>query len=124
MNTTNKSRSAVFGVESNSEDMRLLHRKQREAWLANGIPNYATRIDRMDRLIALLVDNKDEIVATISEDYGNRCIEESLFAEVLYLVDSLKFNKVHLGEWMKPEFHYAGGIARVEISAKGSDWSY
>jgi coniferyl-aldehyde dehydrogenase len=105
MNTTNKPRSAVFRVESNAEDLRLLHRKQKEASLANGIPNYAARIDRMDRLIALLVDNKDEIVATISEDYGKRSIEESLFAEVLYLVNSLKFNKVHLREWMEPELH-------------------
>jgi coniferyl-aldehyde dehydrogenase len=119
MNTSNKPKSSIFRVESNAEEMRLLHRKQKEAWLANEIPTYATRIDRMDRLIALLVDHKDEIVATISEDYGNRSIEESLFAEVLYLVDSLKFNKVHLGEWMKPELHFAGGIARVEFQPKG-----
>jgi len=57
--------------------------KQKEAWLANGIPDYATRIDRIDRLIALLVDNKDEIAATLSEDYGRRSIEGSLFIEVL-----------------------------------------
>ena len=102
--------------------MRLLHRKQKETWLANGIPNYATRIDRMDRLMALLVDNKDEIVATISEDYGNRSVEESLFAEVLYLVNSLKFNKVHVREWMGPELHetpFPDGIARVEFQPKG-----
>jgi coniferyl-aldehyde dehydrogenase len=119
MNNTNKTKGAVFIVESYAEEMRRLHSRQKQVWLAKGIPDYQTRIDRMDRLIALLVDNKDEIVATISEDYGNRCIEESLFAEVLYLVDSVKFNKVHLGEWMKPELHYAGGIARVEFQPKG-----
>jgi len=119
MNGTNKSRSAVFRVVSNAEELHRLHRKQKEAWLANGIPNYATRIDRLDRLIALLVDNKEEIVATISEDYGKRSIEESLFAEVLYLVNSLKFNKAHLEEWMKPKLHWAGGLARVEFQPKG-----
>jgi coniferyl-aldehyde dehydrogenase len=70
----------------------------------------------MDRLIALLVDNKDEIVAAISEDYGKRSIEESLFAKVLYLVNSLKFNKVHLREWMRPELHetpFPGDVAGV-----------
>jgi coniferyl-aldehyde dehydrogenase len=119
MNTTNKPRSVVFRVESNSEELRLLHRKQREACLANGIPDFATRIDRLDRLIALLVDKKEEIVATISDDYGKRSIEESLFAEVLYLVNSVKFNKVHLEEWMKPELSFSGGIARVEFQPKG-----
>ena len=106
--------NSVFKVELNADEMGLLHAKQKEAWLVNGIPNYATRIDRINRLIALLVDNKDEIVATISEDYGRRSIEGSLFVEVLYLVNSLKFNKVHLREWMEPELHetpFPDGIA-------------
>ena len=79
MITANKPKSPVSKVDLNAEDMRLLLTKQKEAWLANGIPDYATRIDRMDRLIALLVDNKDEIAATLSEDYGRRSIEGSLF---------------------------------------------
>jgi coniferyl-aldehyde dehydrogenase len=122
MNTSYKTTKSVFKVESNTEEMRLLHTKQKEAWLANGIPDYATRVDRMDRLMALLVDKRDEIVATISEDYGKRSIEESLFAEVLYLVNSVKFNKVHLREWMEPELHetpFPDGIARVEFQPKG-----
>ena len=114
--------NSVSKVNLNADEMSLLYAKQKEAWLANGIPNYATRIDRMDRLIALLVDNRDEIVATISEDYGRRSIEGSLFVEVLYLVNSLKFNKVHLREWMEPELHetpFPDGIARVEFQPKG-----
>jgi coniferyl-aldehyde dehydrogenase len=114
--------NSVLKVELNADEMGLLHAKQKEAWLANGIPNYATRIDRINRLIALLVDNKDEIVATIGEDYGRRSIEGSLFVEVLYLVNSLKFNKVHLREWMEPELHetsFPDGIARVEFQPKG-----
>src|ERR1700738_1041693 len=122
MITPNNTKSPVSKVDLNAEDMRLLLTKQKEAWLANGIPDYATRIDRMDRLIALLVDNKDEIAATLSEDYGRRSIEGSLFIEVLYVVNSLKFNKVHLREWMEPELHEApfpDGVARVEFQPKG-----
>jgi hypothetical protein len=70
MITANKAKSPVFKVDLNVEDMRLLLTKQKEAWLANGIPDYTTRVDRMDRLITLLVDSKDEIAATLSEDYG------------------------------------------------------
>ena len=113
---------SVSKVELNANEMGLLHAKLKEAWLGNGIPNYETRIDRMDRLIALLVDNKDELVATISEDYGRRSIEGSLFVEVLYLVNSLKFNKVHLREWMEPELHetpFPDGIAQVKFQPKG-----
>jgi coniferyl-aldehyde dehydrogenase len=128
MITANKPKSPVF---LNAEDMRLLLTKQKEAWLANGIPDYTTRIDRMDRLIALLVGSKDEIAATLSEDYGGRSIEGSL-AEVLTVVKTLKYNKIHLREWMEPELHEApfpDAVARVEFQPKGvvgvvSPWNF
>jgi coniferyl-aldehyde dehydrogenase len=76
-------KSPVFKVDLNAKDMRLLLTKQKEAWLANGIPDYATRIDRIDRLIALLVANKDEIATTLSQDYGRRSIEGTLTGTIL-----------------------------------------
>jgi coniferyl-aldehyde dehydrogenase len=132
MITANKAESPVFEVDLNAEDMRLLLTKQKEAWLANGIPDYSTRIDRIDRLIALLVDKKDEIAARLSEDYGRRSIEGSLFLDVLYVVNMLKYNKVHLREWMEPELHEApfpDAVARVEFQPKGvvgvvSPWNF
>ena len=131
MITANKPKSPVFKVDLNAEDMRLVLTKQKEAWLADGIPDYTTRIDRMDRLIALLVDNKDEIATTISQDYGGRSIEGSL-SEVLVVVNTLKYNKVHLREWMEPELHEApfpDAVARVEFQPKGvvgvvSPWNF
>jgi len=131
MITANKAKSPVFKVDLNVEDMRLLFTKQKEAWLANGIPDYTTRIDRMDRLITLLVDSKDEIAATLSEDYGGRSIEGSLL-EVLVVVNTLKYNKIHLRDWMEPELHEApfpDAVARVEFQPKGvvgvvSPWNF
>jgi len=131
MITANKAKSPVFKVDLNVEDMRLLFTKQKEAWLANGIPDYTTRIDRMDRLITLLVDSKDEIAATLSEDYGGRSIEGSLL-EVLVVVNTLKYNKIHLRDWMEPELHEApfpDAVARVEFQPKGvvgvvSRWNF
>src|ERR1700716_3526588 len=132
MTIANKPKSPFSNVDLNAENMRLLLTKQKEAWLANGIPDYATRIDRMDRLIALLVHSKDEIAATINEDYGGRCVEGSLFAEVLTVVNTLKYNKIHLREWMEPELHEApfpDAVARVEFQPKGvvgvvSPWNF
>ena len=106
MSAANKVKSPFFKADLNPKDMCLLLTKQKEAWLANGIPDRTTRIERMDRLIALLVDNKDEIAATLSQDYGGRSIEGSL-SEVLVVVNTLKYNKIHLREWMEPELHEA-----------------
>ena len=131
MNTANKPKSPVFKVELNAVDLRLSLTRQKEAWLADGIPDYTTRIDRMDRLITLLVDSKDEIAATLSQDYGGRSIEGSLL-EVLVVVNTLKYNKTHLREWMEPELHEApfpDAVAQVEFQPKGvvgvvSPWNF
>ena len=43
-------------------NLRSLLNRQRTAFMAEGAPAYETRIDRTNRLIALLVDNQDKIV--------------------------------------------------------------
>jgi hypothetical protein len=48
-------------VDIQPADMRALLDRQRASFLADGIPTYDARIDRLDRLITMLVDNKDEI---------------------------------------------------------------
>src|SRR5258708_12436633 len=52
-------------VDIQPADMRALLDRQRASFLANGTPTYDSRIDRLDRLITMLVDNKDEITATL-----------------------------------------------------------
>jgi coniferyl-aldehyde dehydrogenase len=85
-------------VDIQPADMRALLDRQRASFLADGIPTYDARIDRLDRLITMLVDNKDEITATLTADYGTRSVATSLFAEVWHVVESLKYYKLHLRE--------------------------
>jgi coniferyl-aldehyde dehydrogenase len=49
------------------EAMRLLLGRQRAAFAKEGNPTYEVRIDRLDRLIALMVENKDEITSALNE---------------------------------------------------------
>jgi hypothetical protein len=70
----------ALAAESNSADMtpewmRSLLNRQRTAFAQEGAPAYETRIDRTNRLIALLVDNQDEIVRAVNADYGHRSTE-------------------------------------------------
>jgi hypothetical protein len=78
-------------VDIQPADMRALLDQQRGSFLADGIPTYDARIDRLDRLITMLVDNKDEITATLTADFGTRSVATSLFAEVWHVVESLKY---------------------------------
>ena len=112
--------------------MRALFDRQRAAFAEEGTPSYEVRIDRTNRLIALMVDNKDEIASALNEDFGHRSTEASLLTEVWWIIDSYKYNKLHLREWMQPEIHEAmfpDAEARVEYQPKGvvgvvSPWNF
>ena len=114
------------------EKMRSLLDRQRAAFEEEGFPTYDVRLDRIDRLIALLVENKNEIAGTLKEDFGHRSDEASLLTEVLWVIDSYKYNKLHLREWMQPEIREAifpDADARVEYQPKGvvgvvSPWNF
>jgi len=118
MTTTN----AALAAESNSADMtpewmRSLLNRQRTAFAQEGAPTYETRIDRTNRLIALLVDNQDEIVRAVNADYDHRSTEATLLADIWSIIDNYKYTKLHLREWMQTEIHEAmfpDAEARVE----------
>lgn len=113
------------------DKMRSVLERQRAAFAAE-VPTYEVRIDRTNRLIALMVENKDEIVGALNEDFGHRSVEGSLLTDVWFVIDSYKYNKIHLHEWMLPETHEAlfpDAEARVECQAKGvvgvvSPWNF
>src|SRR5260370_33876056 len=83
-------------VDLQPADMRALLDRQRASFLADRIPYSDARIDRLDRLMRMLVDNKDEITATLTADSGTRSVATSLFAEARHVVGSLKSYKLHL----------------------------
>ena len=123
-----KSHSAI----TTPEKMRSLLDRQRAAVEEEGFPTYEVRIDRIDRLIALMVENKDEIASALKEDFGHHSDEATLLTEVWWIIDSYKYNKLHLREWMQPEVREAmfpDADARVEYQAKGvvgvvSPWNF
>lgn len=109
-----------------TEMLRLLKRQQ-EATREAGIPNASLRIDRIDRLLSLLADNADRIVEAIGEDFGSRAREQSLAADVLTPMQSLKYCRKHLKKWMKSErrsttfpFGLLGARAYIEYQPLGS----
>ena len=64
---------------------------QRSAFKAEGPVAMATRIDRIDRCIALLVDNKDAICEAVDKDFGCRSRHTTLMTDIMTSLGSLKF---------------------------------
>ena len=63
--------------------------KQCAAYLAAPEPSYAQRIADLKSLARLLKDNKDDLVAAINADYGNRSEFETLFAEYFVVLETI-----------------------------------
>ncbi|NEK32502.1 coniferyl aldehyde dehydrogenase, partial [Rhizobium leguminosarum] len=73
---------------------------QRAAFLADGIPDAQTRVDRINRLQAMLLDNAETIVAALREDFGSRPREVSLNGDVIACMADLDHQKKNLASWM------------------------
>lgn len=65
-------------------------------------PLFATRMDRLRRLLALTVQHQDRILAAISADFGHRSSHEMQLAEIFTTMSAIRHNMRHLRRWMKP----------------------
>jgi len=77
--------------------------RQRRAFLADGPPSAEARIQRLDRLIASLIENETRIVDACMADFGHRSRDASRWTDVAAIIEGAKYCKKHLRSWMKPE---------------------
>jgi coniferyl-aldehyde dehydrogenase len=63
----------------------------------------AARCDRLARLRSVIADNEARLIQAISADFGNRCATETLFAEILFVLNEIKHATKHLRKWMAPQ---------------------
>lgn len=85
------------------ESMNALLAKQKAAHLRDGAPSAETRINRIDRCISLLIDNRRAIEDAINADFGSRSREATAFTDIAGSIGPLKHAREHLRKWMKPE---------------------
>ena len=90
-------------VETPEEEIAALLARQRAAYLAEGEVSLSTRKDRLSRALKCLMENKDEFIRLISEDFGNRSADTTLFADIGGSAGALKEAIRHVGKWMRPE---------------------
>ena len=110
-----------------TQNLEALVELQRSKFRAEGEVTYATRIDRLKRLKALIVENKTEFAMTTKREFGGaRSYEFSLFSEFASKVEAIDYSMKHLKEWMKPEkrktnkpMNFLGGKSQVRHFPKG-----
>ncbi|MCW9033141.1 MAG: coniferyl aldehyde dehydrogenase [Rhodospirillales bacterium] len=99
-------------------------KKMHEASRHEKAPDYRTRMERLDKLLAMVRGNQEEIIAAISEDFGNRSSHESTLAEIFTTVSGIKHSKSKLKKWMAPKSRpvswvFKPGKARIQYQPVG-----
>jgi len=114
-------------TELTGQNLNALVERQRSQFRAEGEVTYATRIDRLKRLKALIVENKTEFAKTTKREFGGaRSYEFSLFSEFASKVEAIDYSMKHLKAWMRPEkrktnkpMNFLGGKGQVQHFPKG-----
>ncbi|MDV3127004.1 aldehyde dehydrogenase family protein [Mycobacterium sp. 21AC1] len=74
---------------------------QRQTFLADGPPSVALRRNRIDRLVAMVLDNAEEFVTATAADYGSRSRSAAFFAEILGMVSVIEHTRSNVPQWMR-----------------------
>jgi coniferyl-aldehyde dehydrogenase len=83
------------------DEMRATLDRQRRAFAADGQPDAALRRNRIDRLLALVLDNADDFVDAMGADFGTRPRAGSLFTEILGMISVIEHTRAHVPQWMR-----------------------
>ncbi|MEJ8566578.1 coniferyl aldehyde dehydrogenase [Elongatibacter sediminis] len=75
---------------------------QRTAFDAHPSPDYRNRKASLLALKRLVSDNHPALVEAINADYGNRSRHETMFSEIVVVLESIDHALRHLKRWMKP----------------------
>lgn len=76
------------------DQQRMPTLKQRQLWL--------------DDLIQLLLDNQDQIVQAINQDFGHRSTDETLLSELMPALHNVRYCKSNAKRWMKAQKRNVG----------------
>ncbi|MDC1474984.1 coniferyl aldehyde dehydrogenase [Gammaproteobacteria bacterium] len=110
-----------------TQNLSNLIELQRSKFREEGEVTFTTRVDRLKRLKALIIDNKKEFATTTKREFNDaRSYEFSLFSEFASKVEAIEYSIKNLKDWMKSErrktnkpMNFLGGRSEVRYFPKG-----
>lgn len=82
-------------------DLLNLLARQRQSFVADGPPSAAVRRNRIDRLVAMVLDNTDAFVDAMAADFGTRSRSASLATELVGMIPVIEHTRSHVKQWMR-----------------------
>jgi len=90
-------------IEETKARMSVILELQKRLQTKQGAPDARLRKDRLTRAINLVLAHKDEFLSALSEDFGARSREMSLFTDISGAVGPLKQARTNVEKWMAPQ---------------------
>lgn len=100
------------------KDIRKIQRKKSQS--VNPRTAYRERIDALDQLKALILDNEGAWLKALEEDLS-KSPEEAYATEIALLLNEIDFMKKHLRKWMRPRRKrrlLLTGLEKTEVSRR------
>ncbi len=101
------SATEAAAIETESRFQQVFNSQRKQSRL-NPYPSYEERLERLNKLESILINNQDAIAEAISTDFGNRASQETKMLEMFGLISGINYSKKRLKKWMKPQKRHVG----------------
>ncbi len=98
------------------QEINQIFQGMRKAMLEDPNPTWKTRLDRLERMEALVLDNRKDIEEAVCEDFNQRSDFVTAMADVMPTLGDIRNLKSNGEEWMKP---YSSPVDWFFLPAKG-----
>jgi coniferyl-aldehyde dehydrogenase len=95
--------SAASQAAEPSAALQAALERQRRAYAQGPVPGYRQRQADLAALRRFIVENREALIAAVNRDYGSRSRHETLFGEVVPVLDGIRHARRHLRSWMRPQ---------------------
>tara|TARA_B100001175_G_scaffold317906_1_gene337427 strand:+ start:7951 stop:9378 length:1428 start_codon:yes stop_codon:yes gene_type:complete len=85
------------------DEMNKVLKEQKDFFIKNGSPSIDLRIDRLQRLKNLIMDNRYDFVDSLNADFGNRSKNASMLSDVYGIVPAINQAIKNVKKWSKAE---------------------
>ena len=84
-----------------TEYLMASYQLQKSHFLVSETESYQQRKNHLLNLKKMLVENREQLLNALNQDYGNRSYHESLMAEIITVTDDINTSIKNLKKWMK-----------------------
>lgn len=98
----------IHSAQASIERLGVLFRQQKQAFREQPMCSAEERIEQLDKLKQVVIKHQESLASAIHQDFSCRSRDETRIAEILTIVEGIKYAKNRLRGWMKPVKRHVG----------------